>query len=552
MKSDVTIARLIGSAGSGKTTELLRIMEGALDRLGRDPLRLGLASFTRAARAEAVERAAGAWDISPEVLSGQGWFRTVHSTCKRCLGVDGGQLLTDRRADVEWVSNALGVKLSTDIDEDSGGTRFIGDPTVAASLNCWSLCRSSMRPLEEVARRIRRLDDNAPDYDSIVRVCERYEAAKRVDDRVDFTDLLARFAGLRFDPREGLYRVTPEGETPPVDAWLFDEQQDASPLLDAVCKRLVSGPTVRWCYVVGDPFQAIYGFAGSSAECFLAWDAAKEKVMPKSYRCPRPILELGEKCLQRMKAGYFRRDVSPADHEGSVEELGCIEDAVHKVNPEESWLLIARTNYQAGRLFAAMSEARKPCRWVKSPEGTPARYVGMAALYELEKGNPITGEQWARATEILPSRNKDGDQMLVRGTKSQFKKAEVVEQWDAVWLDEIGDVGGTAYLRDFIANGRWVSLVDRGSEWRQKADKYGTRLAGNPAVRVGTIHSVKGAEADNVVLLTTTSGRVMAGGDDPEQHDEEHRIAYVGVTRTRRNLFVVNEGGPKTPRMEVL
>ena len=71
-------------------------------------------------------------------------------------------------------------------------------------------------------------------------------------------------------------------------------------------------------------------------------------------------------------------------------------------------------------------------------------------------------------------------------------------------------------------------------------------------MRVGTIHSVKGAEADNVALLTTTSNRVDAGNDDALQHDEECRIAYVGVTRTRRNLYVINEGRPGTPRMEVL
>lgn len=545
-------ARLIGAAGSGKTTELLRVMESALDRLGRDPLRLGLASFTRAARSEAVERAAAAWDVPPDLLSGQGWFRTVHSTCRRCLGIDTAQIITDRQKDVEWVSNALGVKLSTDIDEDSGGTRFIGDPTVAAALNCWQLSRSAMMPLEEVARRVRRVDDNAPDFASIVRVAERYEVAKRLDDRVDFTDLLANFAGVGFGPSEGIYMKTPEGDLPPVDAWLFDEQQDASPLLDAVCKRLVSGPTVRWCYVVGDPFQAIYGFAGSSAECFLAWPAERERIMPKSYRCPKPILDLGERCLRRMHRGYFDRGVAPADHDGAVEEVGSLEDAVHAVDPNESWLLIARTNYQASRLFAALGEAKKPARWVKAPDGPSTRAVGMAALYSLEKGRPITGEQWSRATEVLPSRNKDGDTILARGTKARFKKQEEAAAWDAIWPDEVEAVGGTFALASAIQSGAWAALVDHGTEWRQKADRWGADLAASPKVRVGTIHSVKGAEADNVALLTTTSGRVAGGSEDPEQHDEECRIAYVGVTRARRRLVVVNEGGPKTPRMEVL
>lgn len=552
MQIEAVVARMIGAAGSGKTTELLRLMEGALERLGRDPLRLGLASFTRAARSEAVERAAAAWNVPPELLSGQGWFRTVHSTCRRCLAVDVGQIITDRQKDVEWISEALGVKLSTEIDDDSGGTRFIGDPRVSAALNCWSLARSSLRPLEEVCRRMRRIDDNAEDFAKAAQIVEKYETAKRLDDRVDFTDLLARFAGLGFSPTDGVYKRKPEGDLPPVDAWLFDEQQDASPLLDAVCKRLVSGPTVRWCYVVGDPFQAIYGFAGSSADCFLAWPAQKERIMPKSYRCPKPILELGERCLRRMHRGYFDRKVAPADHEGSVEEQNDIEDAVASVNPNESWLLIARTNYQAGRLFAALGAAGKPAKWVSSPEGVSPRAAGLAALYTLEKGKPITGEDWARATEVLPSRNRDGETILERGTKARFKKGEEIANWDAIWMDDLASVGGSESLAGAIRSGAWVSLVDRGTEWRMKADRYGVSLASAPKVRVGTIHSVKGAEADNVVLLTTTSGRVVQGEDDAEQHDEECRIAYVGVTRARRRLIVLNEGRPRTPRMEVL
>jgi superfamily I DNA/RNA helicase len=97
-----------------------------------------------------------------------------------------------------------------------------------------------------------------------------------------------------------------------------------------------------------------------------------------------------------------------------------------------------------------------------------------------------------------------------------------------------------------------VSLVDGGAQWKRMADKWGAELASEPRVRVGTIHSVKGAEADHVLLLTTTSNIVAAGEEDAVQHDEECRIAYVAVTRTRRNLYVVNEGKPGTKRMEIL
>ena len=546
------IARLIGGAGTGKTTELLRIMDGALEQLGDDPLRLGFASFTRAARAEAAGRAASAWGVSERLLTREGWFRTVHSTAMRCIGVAAGQLLTETKEDVAWLSEALGVKVSSHYDDETGGVKFVGDPTVAASLNCWALCRSSLIPLSTIVSRARSIDDNVPDFAAIVRVAEHYETAKNLDDRLDFTDLLMRFAGLGMDTQEGPYKKEEEGDLPMVDAWLFDEQQDASPLFDAVCKRLVSAPSVKWCYVVGDPFQAIYGFAGSSADCFLAWNASKERTMPKSWRCPKPIADLGERCLRRMYRGYFDRKIAPADHEGSVSEFGSIEQAASLIDPNDSWLLIARTNFQATRMHAAMCEAGKPAKWTTSPDGPTAKAIGMQALYALEKGEPITAVQWMRAMELLPQVNKTKEKILVRGTKAKWKNSEESQRWDLIFPSELQEVGATESLVNALASGEWVGLVDGGKQWRRQAERWGSELTAEPKVRVGTIHSVKGAEADNVALLTTTSNRVDAGNDDALQHDEECRIAYVGVTRTRRNLYVINEGRPGTPRMEVL
>ncbi len=546
------IARLIGAAGSGKTTELLRIMEGALPKLGNDPLRLGFASFTRAARAEAVSRAASAWGVSPGTLDGEGWFRTVHSTAKRCLGIGPGQLIGDKTADIEWISNALGVKISTTLDEEVGRQKFVGGQEGAA-LNAWDHARNTLLPLDEVVRRARRLDDDVPDYAAVVRIAERYEAAKRVEDRLDFSDLLLRFSGLRVHPTDGVQRVEPEGDLPPVSAWLFDEQQDASPLLDAACKRLVSAESVKWCYVVGDPFQAIFGFAGSSAECFLGWPAEKERTMPKSYRCPKPILELGERCLRRMYRGYFDRGVAPADHEGRIFDTET-DVPLTAARPDEEWLFIARTNYEAGRLYASLHAAGKPARWVKQPEGVTTRGQGLAALYALEKGKPVKGTEWGRAVELLPTVNKSKEPMLARGVKTGWAKRHA-DDWDVIFPNELEKVGATAPLIEKIRSGEWCSLVDRGQEWRRHAERWGTELASNSRIRVGTIHSVKGMEADNVALLTTTSRRVEQSREDCHaQHDEECRIAYVGVTRARRNLYVINEGrhGKPVPRMEVL
>jgi superfamily I DNA/RNA helicase len=351
---------------------------------------------------------------------------------------------------------------------------------------------------------------------------------------------------------DGVGRVEPEGELPRVSAWIFDEQQDASPLLDAACKRLVSAESVMWCYAAGDPFQSLFGFAGSSADCFLGWPADKERIMPKSYRCPAPILALGERCLRRMHRGYFDRKVAPADHEGSIKQAE-LEGAVAVAKPDEDWLFIARTNYDAVRMHAVLNAAGKPARWVKQQDTVTSRAQGLAALYSLEKGQHISGDEWAKAIELIPVTDDKQTKLLQRGAKTGWKKKDS-DQWDIIFQDDLTSVGATPELIEKIRSGKWCGLVDRGEEWRRHANRWGVQLASQSGIRVGTVHSVKGMEADNVAFLTTVGKRVMIGMEDAAQHDEEQRIAYVAVTRARRNLYVINESrrGKPVPCLEVL
>jgi len=55
-----------------------------------------------------------------------------------------------------------------------------------------------------------------------------------------------------------------------------------------------------------------------------------------------------------------------------------------------------------------------------------------------------------------------------------------------------------------------------------------------PRIKLSTIHGAKGGEADNVVLFTDLTTAALK-----ERGDDIHRVFYVGVTRTRQNLYIV-------------
>ena len=59
-------------------------------------------------------------------------------------------------------------------------------------------------------------------------------------------------------------------------------------------------------------------------------------------------------------------------------------------------------------------------------------------------------------------------------------------------------------------------------------------------VKLSTIHAAKGGEADNVLLILDNTKTIREAIEkSPDKEDEENRIWYVGVTRTKQNLYIM-------------
>ena len=546
------IARLVGGAGTGKTSALLETMAkvieaGTGDGFGMDPDRIGFVSFTRAARKEAAERAAEQFGCTHEDLR---WFRTLHSICYQALGV-GQELLTENRDSQKWIAEAIQEPVDTIGESEDGEVlaAFEGHSDAATALSLWGAARNRLEPFDDAWRRADQCNDATPALEWCRDIIERYETHKKIDHRCDFTDLLGRFAGWRFT-LDGHDEKGPEGDVPGLPVWFLDEQQDTSKLLDSVCHRLINAPVCRFVYVVGDFFQAIYGWAGADPSLFMAWPAAKEKTMPKSWRCPKPILDLGEDILSGC-SDYFDRGIAPADHEGEIDEERKLRTALAVVDPREDWLLIARSNFHAKRMANLLDVRDIP--WLPTKGNNfwkaPKRTKALLGMMRLEQGAPIEAAEWKAIVDILPSKS-NGTELFVRGTKATWAKSDHKAGQPIAKLGDLRQWGATEDLFNRIANGSWPELIEHGDRYVSAVREFGEDAIAKPGVQVGTVHSVKGAEAENVVVLTTTSEPVARSRETTEGDDEERRVAYVAVTRTKRRLIVVNEKG-KQNTMEI-
>jgi len=100
-------------------------------------------------------------------------------------------------------------------------------------------------------------------------------------------------------------------------------------------------------------------------------------------------------------------------------------------------------------------------------------------------------------------------------------------------------------------------LLMGGRPWDVAFDKVGNRdkeylraieirgqVSTNPKINLSTIHGAKGGEADNVMLLTDLSRKSQEAME--KDSDDECRVFYVGATRARNQLHIVQpqrEGG---------
>ena len=368
----------------------------------------------------------------------------------------------------------------------------------------------------------------------------KYEEVKRQTGRMDFTDLLLRYAGIEFDqdlrPKRGYTNGSVPAELKLV---IVDEFQDCSPLLWLVAQRLASFAEDVW--LLGDRYQAVYGFSGSDWRVMAAQEAiAKAEglrtVLNRSWRNPPQILEWGEAVLREDRDYDERRPISevPDGSVGMVEMqeflggLGRLSGCDVMILGR-AWFAIERIQKQLDLLgipWKSVSEKQKS-RWE-----APVKIAYVLVCKELAEGKQISESDWRRITNELPQK-VDGVELFVRGTKAKWAKVECSVRAER-GLDQLEAWGATAAFAGFIRNRQWESdsygLISRA------IDQYGIDEVRDPSVKLGTVHSVKGMEAENVFVIATSSEK--ASGEQADFY-EELFLKYVAITRASRNYRVV-------------
>ena len=131
-----------------------------------------------------------------------------------------------------------------------------------------------------------------------------------------------------------------------------------------------------------------------------------------------------------------------------------------------------------------------------------------------------------RKSAFLRLCDEIGADPLIRTVMAEYMPEQVIE---------LALLRDTRLLREFRMKGR-------SGQWDYAIDVYASGDY-EPRLVIGTIHSVKGAEADHVVLFPDLSPAGYREWVSFQRRDRILRLFYVGMTRARERLLLCDSQG---------
>jgi len=587
--TETRVTRLFGGPGSGKTTALLDHVEEILsedDVSFRDVL---VVSYTRAAAQEVRERLADRLDESPRAL--QGNVCTMHAKAYDLLDLSRGDVIGEK--DKEEFCEEYGLEFE---DEYSGaGRRTARSTTIGNKIIATSQWLQRTRrevadwydvPFQWDVEEVRLPPDIDPNAQEGNKYTPTWPAA---DDRIDVPEAIR--AWRSYKGREGkigfadmLERVEQRSLVPNVDYLVIDEFQDITLLQYAVYEEWK--PHVDRVLIAGDDDQVVYSWQGADPALLLEEEVDDDVILPNSYRLPSNVLHAVNREIRHIDVRQDK-DLDPRKEGGTVEGYAnkSMLDLVRMVRrtlveDEGTIMLLFRARYQMfqfvdefiteGIPFTALTDQRM---WTDRL----TQYV--RAVEAVEAGEDLDGLQARRLADMLMD--------------SAFGTGERDELFDAIdELEEEADVDDLVELTvplsvveehvPFMPDPSSASDMLRKVTSFQKKSVRAYFAIGSyqgmdtDRVRVGTIHSAKGREADHVFVATDLTEKVVeqmvatvegTAVDDtvdvpgveeftkttspvPILTDNERRVFYVGMSRARERLVLLEnlvDGAPTLP-----
>lgn len=534
--------RVIGPPGTGKTTYLANNVRKAVEA-GRRPL---ITSLTRAAAAEIASRVEFGWDFSADQVG------TLHSHAKRAIGHP--ELVSTAEHVEDW-NKTYGAKndgwtlslepFGKNKDDDGRQVSNLGDATYGDSLTFRAMMlKKELWPID------------------VANFHRSFSEWKALNNLHDFTDLI-----------ETCLRDVEQSPINP-DLIFVDEAQDHDRLELSLVRKWAKH--VEQSVICGDPDQNLYQWRGAEPDAFFETPIPEEnyRVLSQSYRVPSRIHKAALAMIRRV--GQRREfEYLPKTEKGEL--IPCyvrLKDATRAADAiiEESEkagsvMVLTSCEYQLAGIIKQLRNAGIPFHNPFSDRGqfnplsdrggvsSPQRLLAFLRVSEKHFGDAARLWTWEELDLWVDPIKSDG--FLKRGAKKTIE--DLATQLGSVTcsiekLRELFNEQGIAELENIDRDplGWYTSKLNAS---RSKAFEFPSAiverrgvvgLTERPKIVVGTIHSVKGGEAESVFVFPDLSPQAFASHE--RNPAPTWRQYYVAMTRASNRLFLCENSGKSAIR----
>ena len=478
--------KLFGPPGTGKTTKLLKYVKTFV-KLGTPIDKIGYFAFTTKAANEAIDRmldyhtAFQRKDLK--------YFRTLHSLAFTRLGLKKSEVLQDEH--YEDIGRKLGIQVTV-YSNGQESTGFVDSNSEYFNLiNAARIKETSIEDEYNTGMYSQDMDKQL--LQIISDELQNYKDSFKL---VDFTDMIEKFIVSTLCPK--------------LDITFIDEAQDLSPIqwkmVDIICKNS------KHVILAGDDDQAIYGWAGADVKKFQQILSKKDIILPQSYRVPSMVQHIADQILNRIpddrrvkKQWSARPEMGTVSHITSFEDLPLYKD---------NWLILGRYNDRLHKLMPRLKDMGIYYQFKGRKSFKVSLFRTIINYTRWQKGELLSLSEVKDILECVGSNLKPTEEKMYDLAEFNFDKT-------INWFDVfVIDYEECLYIREMLSNGE--------------------KLSQDARVKLSTIHAAKGGEANNVLLILDNTKTIRESTERSEDKaDEENRVWYVGVTRTKQNLYIL-------------
>lgn len=560
------VTKIFGPPGTGKTHTILKILKEKLD-YGYSKNDVLLVGYSRATAQNLRDRCKKDLKFNDEELEP---IKTLHAMCKHALPKPEPTLFSKRDKEnfyrainlpkSEWWPKDAYKKIEDDMDDDDDDDYSI----LKKKLNLINKGRSYYK-YGNTWESIRYYFDEKQDDYSFGNIERRdleftydtYRDFKNAYNIMDFTDMLT-------------LALNPEVTFPKYKVVFIDECQDLNPLMWAVINKIIKKQGD--IYLAGDDDQSIFGFNCGTPELFLEYEShGDDVVLDRSYRLPKKILDFSQRIINNISPKFRKeKKFGPkiqdgVEVEGSINELGTdLYEIVDKIK-KNSWIMCARTTNKTFDYKKLLMENQ--ILWkTKAKNGStdPYNYSIKQKVrdilniwYKLKNNEKLDGRQVCKLIQEIKAiylnikkKEHKAEKSTLFLTDNYYDHKDLINRKvfkdnfniEEEWFNYLRFGKDDVQNHTYTLNGQDIDLFldsDEAHDYIVEVYKKDKTLI-NTEILVGTIHSVKGLEAENVIICDVWSSLCYKNFREkaPGHRREEIRCAYVAVTRSSENLYM--------------